>query len=270
MTVGVADSYLVQRGGGPLRLRHGDVAAHEPGRARRRTCAHRRRDRKRVPDMEAALTADVGAPLAVSGDFHGFATTETWADTSTPRERVQFEERRTWADEEALIVREPVGVVAVVILWNVPVGTASAQIGPALAAGCAIVLKLAPEGPLSAMLLVEVFEAIEAAGLPPGVINVLIADREVSGHLVQRRDVDKVSFTGSTGAGHKIMAICGEQIKRVTLELSGKSAGIILLNVALPTSRGAGIGHSGQVCAAITRLLVPRPATTRSSTGSRA
>ena len=105
-------------------------------------------------------------------------------------------------------------------------------------------------------------EAIEAAGLPEGVVSILPTGREVGEHLVTHPDVDKVAFTGSTAAGKQIMSLCGERIARVTLELGGKSAAIIADDIALddvlPTIVFGGIGHSGQVCAALTRILVPR------------
>ena len=137
----------------------------------------------RLPAMEASFTEEIGAPVAVSQAFHGNATA-MWADAATLHERVPFEERRTWDGGEAVIVREPVGVVATVIPWNGPVATASLKISPALAAGCTVVLKPAPEGPVSTLLLAE---ALEAAELPEGVISVLPASREVGEHLVRHR-----------------------------------------------------------------------------------
>jgi len=213
---------------------------------------------KRVPEMVAAFSAEIGAPVAVSEAFHQFAL-NMWGDVSTLHERYPFEEERSWADGHGRVVREPVGVVGTIIPWNGPVGTASLKIGPALAAGCTVVLKPAPEGPVSVMLLAE---ALEAAGLPEGVISVLPGGREVGEYLVKHPGVDKIAFTGSTAAGRRIMSLCGERIARVTLELGGKSAGIIAddipLDQVLPSLVFAGIGHSGQVCAAITRILVPR------------
>ena len=153
----------------------------------------------RLPAMEASFTEEIGAPVAVSRAFHGNATA-MWADAATLHERVPFEERRTWDGGEAVIVREPVGVVGTVIPWNGPVATASLKISPALAAGCTVVLKPAPEGPVSTLLLAE---ALEAAELPEGVISVLPASREVGEHLVRHRGIDKVSFTGSTAAGRR-------------------------------------------------------------------
>jgi acyl-CoA reductase-like NAD-dependent aldehyde dehydrogenase len=213
---------------------------------------------KRLPAMEASFTEEIGAPTFISQAFHANATA-MWDDAATLHERVPFEERRTWEGGEAVIVNEPVGVVGTVIPWNGPVATASLKISPALAAGCTIVLKPAPEGPVSTLLLAE---ALEAAGLPEGVISVLPAGREVGEHLVRHRDVDKVSFTGSTAAGRRVMSLCGERIARVTLELGGKSAGIVCddidLEQVLPTMLPAGWAHSGQVCAAITRIFVSR------------
>ncbi|WP_342768899.1 aldehyde dehydrogenase [Prauserella flavalba] len=213
---------------------------------------------KRFDEMAAAFTAEIGAPTAVSTAFHQNAL-KMWDDVSTLHERFAFEEERTWADGNGRLVHEPVGVVATIIPWNGPVATASLKIGPALAAGCTVVLKPAPEGPVSVMLLAE---ALEAAGLPEGVVSVLPAGREVGEYLVRHPGVDKVAFTGSTAAGKRIMSLCGERVTRVTLELGGKSAGIIAddipLDQVLPTLLFAGIGHSGQVCAALTRILVPR------------
>ncbi len=214
--------------------------------------------RKRVPEMEASFTAEIGAPVAVSRAFHANAVS-MWDDAASLHEKVAFEERRAWDGGEALIVREPVGVVATVIPWNGPVATASMKISPALAAGCCVVLKPAPEGPVSTLLLAE---ALEAADLPAGVVSVLPAGRESGEHLVRHLGVDKVAFTGSTAAGRRIMALCAERIARVTLELGGKSAGIVCddvpLEQVLPSLLPAGDISSGQVCAALTRVLVSR------------
>lgn len=213
---------------------------------------------RRFGEMAAAFTAEIGAPAAVADAFHQNAL-DMWDDAAGLHERFTFEEDRSWNGGHGRLVREPVGVVATIIPWNGPVPTASLKIGPALAAGCTVVLKPAPEGPLGPMLLAE---ALEAAGLPEGVVSVLPAGRDVGEHLVSHPDVDKVSFTGSTAAGRRIMSLCGERIARVSLELGGKSAGIIAddvpLEQVLPSLVPAGIGHSGQVCAALTRILVPR------------
>ncbi|HEY1822492.1 MAG TPA: aldehyde dehydrogenase family protein, partial [Trebonia sp.] len=124
-----------------------------------------------------------------------------------------------------LVVKEPVGVVGAIVPWNTPMALISMKVAPALIAGCTVVLKTSPEAPGEGYLISE---AAEAVGLPPGVLNVVCADREVSELLVRDPRVDKITFTGSTAAGRRIASICGERIARVTLELGGKSAAVIL------------------------------------------
>ncbi|GAA1851824.1 aldehyde dehydrogenase [Pseudonocardia ailaonensis] len=213
---------------------------------------------KRVPEMAATFTAELGAPSALSTAFNVWGTV-AWNDAATLHERFAWEEERAWEGGSARVRNVPVGVVATIIPWNGPVAAASLKLAPPLAAGCTVVLKLAPEGPGSALLLAE---AIEAAGLPEGVISIVPGGREVGDHLVRHPGIDRVAFTGSTDAGKKVMAACADRITRVGLELGGKSAGIILddmpLDDALATIIGGGVGHSGQVCAAITRVLVSR------------
>ena len=158
-----------------------------------------------------------------------------------------------------LLVREPVGTVGAIIPWNSPLGLIPHKIGPALLAGCTVVLKLSPEAPGEGYLVAE---AAEQIGLPPGVLNVLTADREVSELLVRDPRIDKITFTGSTAAGRKIGAICGERIARCTLELGGKSAAVILDDAdiarAAATLAGAECVMSGQVCSSLTRIVVTR------------
>lgn len=158
-----------------------------------------------------------------------------------------------------LLVREPVGVVGSIIPWNGPLTIASFKISPALVAGCTIVLKAAPEAPFEAYVLAEVAERI---GLPPGVLNVVTADREVSELLVRDPRVDKIAFTGSTAAGRRIASIVGERIGRCTLELGGKSAAVILddydLEEAANTLATAASRLTGQACSCLSRIIVPR------------
>jgi aldehyde dehydrogenase (NAD+) len=158
-----------------------------------------------------------------------------------------------------LLVREPVGVVGAIIPWNAPLTLTCYKIAPALLAGCTVILKASPEAPGEAYIVAEIAQAI---GLPPGVLNVLTADREVSELLVRDPRVDKITFTGSTAAGRKIASICGERIARVTLELGGKSAAVILddmdLGVAAATLAAAECAVTGQVCASLTRIVVSR------------
>ena len=127
--------------------------------------------------------------------------------------------------QPALLVREPVGVVAAIIPWNAPHSLMGYKVAAALIAGCTVIIKASPEAPASPYYFAEI---CEEAGLPAGVVNVVTADRAVSELLVRNPGVDKVSFTGSTLAGRKIASICGERIARVTLELGGKSPAIIL------------------------------------------
>jgi aldehyde dehydrogenase (NAD+) len=171
-----------------------------------------------------------------------------------------FEEpAKPTAGEFGLIVREPVGVVGAIIPWNAPMGLISNKVAPALLAGCSVVLKSSPEAPGEGYLIAE---AAEAVGLPPGVLNVLTADREVSELLVRDPRVDKITFTGSTAAGRRIASICGERIARCTLELGGKSAAVILddmdIETAAKTLSRAECFLSGQVCSSLTRIVVTR------------
>jgi acyl-CoA reductase-like NAD-dependent aldehyde dehydrogenase len=153
--------------------------------------------------------------------------------------------------------REPVGVCAQIIPWNFPLSAATWKIGPALAAGCTMVLKPAEQTPLTALLLGRL--AIEA-GFPPGVLNVVAGDGATGAALVAAPGVDKVAFTGSTEVGREIATVAGRQLKRVTLELGGKSPLIVLpdadLDFAAAWAFGGMYYNTGQVCTAASRLLV--------------
>jgi len=157
------------------------------------------------------------------------------------------------------LVREPVGVVGAIVPWNGALGLAANKIAPAMLAGCTIVLKSSPESPGSGLVMGEIAEEI---GLPPGVLNVVTADREVSELLVRHPDVDKISFTGSSAAGRRIASICGERMARCTLELGGKSAAVVLADadIGMVAERLAFSSQmlTGQVCAALTRVVVDR------------
>jgi betaine-aldehyde dehydrogenase len=156
--------------------------------------------------------------------------------------------------------KAPVGVVAAITPWNVPLFIAALKLGPAMLAGCTVVLKPAPETPLDSYLLAEA--AIEA-GVPEGVINIVPAGRETGEYLVKHPQIDKVSFTGSTAAGMRIGELCGAQLKRCTLELGGKSAAIVLDDVQFDDALlgqlvQSGLMNNGQVCGAQSRILVSR------------
>jgi acyl-CoA reductase-like NAD-dependent aldehyde dehydrogenase len=194
----------------------------------------------------------IGAAEAASNTFDyyaGLADTFPFEEEKTPTTGGGF----------GLLLREPVGVVGAIIPWNGPLSLIGYKVGPALIAGCTIVLKSSPEAPGEAYLVAE---AAEAAGLPPGVLNVVTADREVSELLVTDPRIDKITFTGSTAAGRRIASLCGERIARCTLELGGKSAAVILddADIAAAASNIAASECmlTGQVCASLTRLVVTR------------
>src|ERR1700761_1111570 len=186
---------------------------------------------------------------ATFSSFANLAETFPWEEPAKPTAGGQF----------GLLVHEPVGVVGAIIPWNGPISLISNKVAPALLAGCTVVLKSSPEAPGGGYLIAE---AAEAAGRPAGVLNVLTADREVSELLVRDPRVDKITFTGSTVAGRKIASVCGERIARVTLELGGKSAAVILDDVDIETTAatlaGAECMLSGQVCSSLTRIVVSR------------
>jgi aldehyde dehydrogenase (NAD+) len=156
------------------------------------------------------------------------------------------------------VVKEPVGVVAAITPWNAPLVLLCYKVAAALAAGCTVVSKPSPETPADAYILAE---CIEAAGLPPGVFNVIPAGREVGDYLVRHRDVDKISFTGSSAAGSKIAAAVADRLARTSFELGGKSAALVLDDADLGEVMKSLVPFSmpitGQVCFSLTRVLVP-------------
>ncbi len=210
-------------------------------------------------ELANLVTAEVGATILFS-HFGQIGATNMVLDAYVKvLEDFEFEELRQDVLGPAIVRKEPVGVVAGIIPWNVPLFISMLKFAPTLASGSTMVLKPAPDTPLSAFRFAEL--AAEA-GVPAGVLNIVPADREVSEHLVRHPDVDKVSFTGSTAAGRKIGAICGEQLKRCTLELGGKSAAILLDDVDIDAVAdellSAAIMNNGQACIAQTRVLAPQ------------
>jgi aldehyde dehydrogenase (NAD+) len=212
----------------------------------------------REDEFTRLTVLEVGSPIREAGPQVAMAKTmlDWHADQAGT---YPWEEDRPGVFSRLQVRREPVGVVGAIVAWNFPLGLTMAKLCPALLAGCAVVLKPAEETPLYALLLAEVFEA---AGLPPGVLNVVPADRAVSEALVRHPLVDKISFTGSTRVGSWIGSICGEQVKRVALELGGKSAAIILddadLAVVIPKLAPHTMRNNGQRCINQTRVLAPR------------
>ena len=191
-----------------------------------------------------------GAMAADTLDYYAsLADTYPWEEERPP----------TSGGEFGLLVREPVGVVGAIVPWNGPLGLISYKIAPALIAGCTVIVKSSPEAPGEGYIVAE---AAEAIGLPPGVLNFVTADREVSELLVRDPRVDKITFTGSTAAGRRIGSICGERVARCTLELGGKSAAVVLDDIDLePVAKSlseASCLMTGQVCSALTRVVVTR------------
>ncbi|MET1050058.1 MAG: aldehyde dehydrogenase [Acidimicrobiales bacterium] len=214
----------------------------------------------RAEDLAQTITAEMGSPIMFSHLGQVGATLMVADYYANLAKDFTFEEERQGLMSSVLVRREPVGVVGAIVPWNVPLYVTMLKLAPALAAGATMVLKPAPESPLSAYLLAE---ALEEVGLPKGVVNVLPAGREVGEHLVRHPGVDKIAFTGSTAAGMKIASICGEQLKRYTLELGGKSAAIILDDADVDTTldnllQVAGLMNNGQACVAQTRVLASR------------
>ncbi|RNM12172.1 aldehyde dehydrogenase [Nocardioides pocheonensis] len=168
-------------------------------------------------------------------------------------------ETRDGSSGKVLVDRQPVGVTASVIPWNGPIATALGKIYAALIAGCPLILKPAPETPLSASFLAD---AAVRSGIPSGVLSILPGGREVSEYLISRNGVSRVAFTGSTAAGRRVAALCGERLARVSVELGGKSAAIVLddvdLDAMMPHLIASSLPNTGQVCHATTRLLIPR------------
>ncbi|MFI7443539.1 aldehyde dehydrogenase [Nonomuraea indica] len=213
----------------------------------------------RQEEMAALITEEMGSPITFSQLAQApqpLGMLQYYAELG---KTFQQEEQRPGLFGPTTVRREPVGVVAAIVPWNVPQFVAMTKIAPALLAGCAIVLKPAPETPLDAYLLGEM---AQEAGIPAGVLNIVPAGREAGEHLVSHPGVDKVAFTGSTAAGRRIAAICGEQLKRVSLELGGKSAAIVLDDADLASSMGmlalASLMNNGQACVAQTRILASR------------
>jgi acyl-CoA reductase-like NAD-dependent aldehyde dehydrogenase len=184
------------------------------------------------------------------------ATFRYYADLASSYPFVERHDQSTAANV-GILLREPVGVVGAIVAWNGPALLIASKAVPALLAGCTVVIKASPEGPGEAYLFAE---AAEAAGLPPGVVNVVVADREASESLVRDERIDKISFTGSTPAGQKVAALCGERIARISLELGGKSPALVLDDYDLGAAAGALATAttflSGQVCSAVTRIIV--------------
>ena len=211
-------------------------------------------------DIAEIITREMGAPITFSGMGQVLAPTMIFSYYADLAKTYTFDELRTGVlNPQSLVTKEPVGVVGAIAPWNVPLFIAAAKLAPSLAAGCTVVYKPAPETPFDALRLAEIFTE---AGLPKGVLSVIPAGREVGEHLVTHPGVDKISFTGSAVGGKRIGGLCGERLKRCTLELGGKSAAIVLddadLATTIPMLLPNSIMNNGQACIAQTRILAPR------------
>jgi aldehyde dehydrogenase (NAD+) len=213
----------------------------------------------RSQELADVITAEMGSPSswALMGQvFSSSMVLDGWAELTRA---FPFEELRPGALGPVLVRKEPVGVAAGIIPWNVPLFIVALKLGAALAAGSPMILKPSPETPLDGYILGEILDEI---ALPKGMVSILPAGREVGEYLVRHPGVDKVGFTGSTEAGRKVGAICGEMLKRCTLELGGKSAAIILddadLASTMPLLMGTALMNNGEACIAQTRILASR------------
>ncbi len=213
----------------------------------------------RMDDIAKAVTSEMGCPISVSTMAQALPAgmvLDKYAEVASAH---AFEQERAGLFGRVIVRQEPIGVCGLIVPWNFPLAIIAFKLGAALAAGCTTVVKPAPETPLDAYIFSEVCEQI---GFPKGVINVVVAGREDSELLVRHPGVDKISFTGNSVVGRRIASICGEQLKRCTLELGGKSAAIVLEDAdpatVVPGLVPNGILNTGQACAAQTRLLIPK------------
>ncbi|GAB2832031.1 aldehyde dehydrogenase [Actinocorallia aurea] len=234
----------------------------------RRRCLVQLRDalRANVEELRSMVVAEIGVPVMLTGGIaleaaigyfdHYIGLLDTYAFERTLPTKDIF-----GMPSDRIIRREAVGVVAAITPWNYPFYLNICKVGAALAAGCTVVLKPAPDSPWSALALGAI--AAEHTDIPAGVLNVIsTSDTRVASLLTSHPDVDAVTLTGSTVTGRRVMAAAAETVKRVTLELGGKSAAVLLddapLEAIIPGLAGGVCTHAGQGCTQLTRLLVPR------------
>ncbi len=210
----------------------------------------------RMGELATLIATEVGMPIRLAGAIQVGLPTMVMGSYAQLLGEYPFEERVG----HSLVVREPVGVVGAITPWNYPLHQIVAKVAPALAAGCTVVLKPSEVAPLNAFVLAEI---VDEAGLPPGVFNLVSGTGPVVGEAIASHPgVDMVSFTGSTRAGKRVAELAAATVKRVALELGGKSANVILDDADLERAVGTGVTNcylnSGQTCTAWTRMLVPR------------
>ncbi|MEZ4232084.1 MAG: aldehyde dehydrogenase family protein [Polyangiaceae bacterium] len=211
---------------------------------------------ERAGEIAQTISAEVGMPIKLARAIQAGLPTLVMGQFAELIENYELERQVG----NSLVVKEPVGVVVAITPWNYPLHQIVAKVAPALAAGCTVVLKPSEVAPLSAFMLAEIFEAV---GAPKGIFNVVSGDGPTVGEaLVSHPKADMVSFTGSTRAGRRVSELAAQSIKRVALELGGKSANVILDDADLGRAVKSGVGacylNSGQTCSALTRMLVPK------------
>jgi aldehyde dehydrogenase (NAD+) len=215
--------------------------------------------RSRAEDTAALVSRENGTPITLSGAFNGTAPAALLNIYADVIEQTPLEQVRPSMSGATVVRREPVGVVGAITPWNYPQVLAMFKLAPALAAGCTIVLKPSPETALDSYVFGD---AATEAGLPQGVLNVVLAGRDAGSALVSHPLVDKIGFTGSTEAGRIIGAECGRLIRRCTLELGGKSAAIVCddadLDAFLAGLPSASFMNNSQTCTTQSRILAPR------------
>jgi len=209
----------------------------------------------RSEELARTIAQEVGMPLKLAGRIQAGLPIANFSNFSRILKDFKFEERVG----NSLVVREPVGVVGAITPWNYPLHQIALKVAPALAAGCTVVLKPSEVAPFNAFILAE---AVESAGLPKGVFNLVTGYGPAAGEaLVKHPGVDMISFTGSTRAGKRISELAAQTVKRLALELGGKSASVILDDADLATAVKSTVNgcylNSGQTCTALTRMLVP-------------
>jgi aldehyde dehydrogenase (NAD+) len=216
--------------------------------------------RSRAQQTAELVSRENGMPIALSRVANGLSPAAIFRYYSRLLQTQPARDVRVGrAGRRTLVQRDPAGVVAAITPWNYPQALAAMKLAPALATGCTVVLKPAPETALDAYVFAEA--AVEAE-LPAGVLNIVPGGRQTGADLVAHRDVDKVAFTGSTNAGREIGAVCGGLLRPVTLELGGKSAAILTdgmdLEHFLQQLPAVCLPNNGQTCHASTRILAPR------------
>jgi aldehyde dehydrogenase (NAD+) len=210
---------------------------------------------QRSDELADIITHEVGMPRSQSGAVQVGSGVSTFRMAADLAEKFDFDVRG-----DSLVVREPIGVVGAITPWNYPLNQVGAKVAYALAAGCTVVLKPSEVAPVSAFVLAEI---IDEAGFPAGAFNLLTGLGEVVGErLAEHPDVDMISFTGSTAAGRRVAAVAAATVKRVALELGGKSPNVLLEDADFPSAVKGGVAacflNSGQTCSALTRMIVPR------------